>query len=385
MSTSEQRRRRLGGFLAGLIIGASCLVPSAAAGDPLRKYRRALKAELEVLSQAVEIERGVEGLRKERESLEFAQTMLEHHGRESLRRLDSYGQASEARDQLTRRRARALYKLSRGGMLRLAFEPQQNGEDPSARILRGRTIRQLVRHDLRELEVHRRAEDRASAELLTASREITAVSSLHMVHAMQDAALRAAGDELIPEVQSTRRHRRHADVDADLGTYERRLLREIAQGRRALAYGRGLDLLDPRSLTRPVPGRVVGRFGDYEDPILRLDMHRNGVELRAGRRDHVRAIAPGEVAMVGELPGYDHVVVVDHGGGYLSLTGRLLGVRVAEGDTVEQGQILGAPAPKAIDDGLGRTVYLELRHGERPIDPLTYLGRRHAHDDHAED
>lgn len=379
----SRSRPRWPAIIVGALLSAACLVPRASAGDPLRAYRKALKAELEVLVQAVELERGVESLRKERESLAFAETVLEHHGRESLRRLDAYGDASEERDRLTRRRARAMYKLSRGGMLRLAFEPAEDGSDPSERIVRGRTIRQLVRHDLRELEVHRRAEDRASAELLTASRELTAVSSLHMIHAMQDAALRAAGDELMPEVRSTRRHRRRIDLDDETGRHERRLLTEISKQRRALAYGRGLDLLDPRSLVRPVPGRVVGRFGDYEDRIMGLQMHRNGVEIRASRRDRVRAIAPGEVAMVGELPGYDHVVVVDHGGGYLSLTGRLLGVTVAEGDEVDEGQVLGAPAPKAVDDGLGQTVYLELRHGERPIDPLTYLRRRHRSGDDA--
>ena len=62
---------------------------------------------------------------------------------------------------------------------------------------------------------------------------------------------------------------------------------------------------------------------------LNLEMHRNGVELHASHRDRVRAIAPGKVAMVGELPGFDEVVVIDHGGGYLSLTGRLLAVQVA--------------------------------------------------------
>ncbi|MCA9687448.1 MAG: pyridoxal-phosphate dependent enzyme, partial [Myxococcales bacterium] len=44
---------------------------------------------------------------------------------------------------------------------------------------------------------------------------------------------------------------------------------------------RGLDLLEDDALIRPVPGRVIGEFGDYEDKLLKVPMHRNGVELWA--------------------------------------------------------------------------------------------------------
>ena len=104
-------------------------------------------------------------------------------------------------------------------------------------------------------------------------------------------------------------------------------------------------------------------------------MSRNGIELRATSRSRPKAIAPGLVAFVGELPGFSQVVVLEHGGGYISLTGRLLTVDVEVGNPVQAGDELGKVAPKATDDGLGRTVYLELRHGDRPIDPAPYLRR----------
>jgi septal ring factor EnvC (AmiA/AmiB activator) len=87
----------------------------------------------------------------------------------------------------------------------------------------------------------------------------------------------------------------------------------------------------------------------------------------------VVAVAAGRVSFVGSLPGFDEVVVLDHGGGYLSLTGRLVAVGVADGQEVEAGTTLGHAAPKTVDDGLGRTIYFEIRHGRRPIDPLPFL------------
>ena len=97
------------------------------------------------------------------------------------------------------------------------------------------------------------------------------------------------------------------------------------------------------------------------------------MELAARPGTPVRAPAAGKVALVGELPGFERVVVLDHGGGYLTLLGRLVAVEVRDGQDVAAGAVLARVAPKRIDDGLGPTAYLELRHGDRPIDPTPYL------------
>ena len=102
-------------------------------------------------------------------------------------------------------------------------------------------------------------------------------------------------------------------------------------------------------------------------------MVRNGVELAARRDEEVRAPAAGRVVMVAELPGFEQVVVIDHGAQRLSMLGRLWKLTVAEGDDVEAGAALGRVAPKALDDGLGTTAYLELRHGDKPVDPAPRL------------
>jgi septal ring factor EnvC (AmiA/AmiB activator) len=154
---------------------------------------------------------------------------------------------------------------------------------------------------------------------------------------------------------------------------DRKLLYALAHERRDLLRARGLDLLEEEALVRPVDGRVIGRFGTYDDPLLDVPMHRNGVELEAEPNDQVLALAPGEVVLVGALPGFERIVVIDHGGGYLSLTARLLAIDVEQGQEIEAGTVLGRVGPKAVPDGLGTSVYVEVRHGQRPIDPRPYL------------
>lgn len=360
------------------------LVGSARAGEEddweraSNRLTAALERELGLTRTATEVTRALAELDRERESLAYTATVLDHAGRESMRRLAVYRQTRGDREARVRERARVLYKLSRGGLARLALgdlDPD-DPDDDADRMLRARTLRALVRHDLRELAVHRRAESRAAAELVAAARELQAMSAVTMVEAMQEHALVTAEQRLDPELTAAMTKRRSVAMEADSLSLQASgiMLRVVEDNWKELRSLRGLD--GATALTRPVAGRVVGRFGAYEDPILRLPLLRNGVELAARTNETVRAMAKGRVIEVSRLPGFEDIVVIDHGGGQYSLTARLWDVRVSKGVPVEPGDVLAKVAPKAIDDGLGTTVYVELRHGEKPVDPTPYL--RHA-------
>ena len=375
------RRSKRGG-VAGLAFGlcafALCVVPESAAA-PRKAGQGEVEAQLALTRAAAELGSARASLERERETLAYAETLLGHRGKESLRRLSSYRAARGAREGQARKRARVLYKLARGGLPRLYFDKLNaaaEGDKNADRITRGRSVRWLVRHDLRELEVHRRAESGASAELLAASREFAAISALRMVQGMQVEATEAFETQLTPQLLASVAANKRRAKKGKLGRQAKRTWTRAQKEFRALQRERGFDLLEPRSLPRPVNGRIVGRFGKHVDRELRIEFERKGIELQAKAGRSVKSIAAGSVAFVGALPGFDQVVVIDHGGGYLTLTGRLLDLSVAEGGAVEAGQAIGRVAPAEPGRALGSTAYLELRHGERPIDPTPYLRRR---------
>lgn len=408
-----RRRRGLRWGLVGLGVGLLAAPVQARVGweDVGDRLGAALEAELGLARQAVDLERAVATLEREQEGAGYGAAVLDHAGRESMRRLDAYRTGREARETLARQRARVMYKIARGGIARIVLDHADHAGHPDhathpdhashadhaagdeagrsferdgaeggrdERVARGRDLRWLVRNDLRELSAYQRAEQRARDELLQAERQLQALSVLATVHDVQgelvSAARGATGTALArarqqrdallnaapPEARAQQAHReRLAELQTSLGT-----LAELQrEGGRA-------------ELVRPVHGREVGRFGSYTDPILRLPMVRNGVELAAHLDEPVLAPAAGLVVMVAELPGFDQVVVLDHGGGELTMLGRLWKATVSEGDRVEAGEELARVAPKSIDDGLGTSVYLELRHGDKPVDPGPRLGRR---------
>lgn len=361
----------------GLMLAASS---EGLAGPSTSAQRESqVQHQLELTRAATELGAARAGLQRERETLAYAEKMLNHRGRESLRRLASYRAARSARESQARKRARVLYKLARGGLPRLYFDKlnaEAQGDHNADRITRGRSVRWLVRHDLRELKVHRRAESGAGAELLAASREFAAISALRMVQGMQDLATQEFEAGLTPELLAAVSRNRRSARGGKLSRRAKKTWQQAQKEYRALQGQRGFDLLEPRSLPRPVKGPIVGSFGKHVDRALRVEFERKGVEIRARAGADVRTIAEGRVAYVGALPGFDQVVVVDHGGGYLSLTGRMLDLAVEEGDQLTQGQVLGRAAPAEAERVLGTTAYLELRHGERPIDPTPFLRRR---------
>ena len=123
-------------------------------------------------------------------------------------------------------------------------------------------------------------------------------------------------------------------------------------------------------LAWPVQGRLAGDFGQ---PRAGSVVKWNGVLLEAAAGTAVRAVHHGRVAFADWLPGLGLLVIVDHGGGYMSLYGHneaLLkesGDWVQPGDTIAQvGDTGGQPRP---------ALYFEIRFKGEPVNPHTWIAR----------
>jgi murein hydrolase activator len=120
-------------------------------------------------------------------------------------------------------------------------------------------------------------------------------------------------------------------------------------------------------LAWPVAGELAAKFGDTRAGGVRW----NGVLVATERGTPVRAIHPGRVAYADWLPGLGLLMIVDHGGGYLSLYGHNEQLYRAAGDSVKAGDTLAA----AGDTG-GRSraeLYFEIRRAGKPVDPRPWF------------
>jgi len=118
----------------------------------------------------------------------------------------------------------------------------------------------------------------------------------------------------------------------------------------------------------PVKGALLAKYGQ-----LRAGgpLKWQGLVIAADRGTQVRAPFYGRVVYADWLPGLGLLVVLDHGGGYMSLYGHNEQVYRRVGDRVAPGDVLAAVGEAA---GLGRPgLYLEIRKGKQTVDPQEWL------------
>ena len=99
----------------------------------------------------------------------------------------------------------------------------------------------------------------------------------------------------------------------------------------------------------------------------------NGFDYTVPRGKGVGAAAPGKVVYSGPgLGGYKHLVIVEHGGGYLSAYSINAAPQVAEGGAVAAGARL---AEMSDANSVARRLHFEIRRNGDPVDPRKVIGR----------
>jgi septal ring factor EnvC (AmiA/AmiB activator) len=122
----------------------------------------------------------------------------------------------------------------------------------------------------------------------------------------------------------------------------------------------------------PVPqGKVLARFGQ---PRAGGSLRWQGMLIGTERGARVRAPFAGRVAYADWLPGMGLMIVLDHGGGYLSLYGHNDQLFRKVGESVAAGDVIGSVGDSGGNDQAA--LYFEVRRGRQPVNPEIWLQRR---------
>ena len=120
----------------------------------------------------------------------------------------------------------------------------------------------------------------------------------------------------------------------------------------------------------PVQRRIVARFGSPREGSVRW----TGVLLDVPAGTPVRAIHPGRVVFADWLRGYGLLMIVDHGGSYLTLYGQNETLTREVGEWVTTGDIIARVGDSG---GSNRTgLYFEIRRAGVPVNPDQWCNSR---------
>ena len=121
-------------------------------------------------------------------------------------------------------------------------------------------------------------------------------------------------------------------------------------------------------LRLPVRGELSNRFGSpRSDGGLRW----KGLFITARAGEEVRAIAAGRVVFADWLRGFGNLLIIDHGGAYMSLYGNNETLYKRVGETIQGGDPIAAVGNSGGNANSG--LYFELRHEGKPLDPLRWV------------
>lgn len=121
----------------------------------------------------------------------------------------------------------------------------------------------------------------------------------------------------------------------------------------------------------PVAGELIGRFGG-----LRSEGGSTwrGLFIKSATGSEVRAVADGTVAFADWLRGFGNLIIVDHGGGYMTVYGNNEAVLKSPGEGVRAGETI---AKVGGGEGLNESgLYFEVRFRGQPQDPAKWVGTR---------
>ena len=261
----------------------------------------------------------------------------------------------------------ALQTLSRRPAALVLLEPESaiNTARVSALLSSVRpaiaTRTAALQADLAVLEQSRRRLANARVELVAVERRMT--TALAELDAMQ-ADARATRDRLDAEADSEQaRARALANRAIDLRGLARAVERDAGQRRQT--HGSMVVARQEGAYRLPASGLLATRFGTMSSNGVRA----RGLTLTTRGNAQVTAPAGGRVAYAGPFRDYGDIVIIEHVDARVSLLSGMERVDVVVGETVETGAPVGRMGPDA------RNLYLELRSGGRPVDPLRATGR----------
>jgi murein DD-endopeptidase MepM/ murein hydrolase activator NlpD len=125
-------------------------------------------------------------------------------------------------------------------------------------------------------------------------------------------------------------------------------------------------------IANPAPGQsVTSGFGVRRDPLIGRPAFHAGIDFRASVGVPVRASGAGTVIKAGWNGGYGRMVEIDHGNGLTTRYAHMSRLKVAEGDTVAAGAVIGHAGSSG--RSTGPHLHYEVRRNGKATNPVRFI------------
>ena len=380
-------------MLPALCVGAAAAAPATSAQkEELKQLRGRIEALQKRLAASEETKsEAVDALRESEHAIsETNRTLRELAGQQ--REVD----ARLAELQSQSRRSSADIEVQQARLARLLYQQYAGAQPDALKLLLNREDPNRIARELYYL-THL---SRARADLISGLRSnlgrLTDLTRATQEQSAELAAIHAEQQTLRERLETDKRARKDVLVKVsrqiekqrrEISTLKRdenRLARLLEQLSQMLSRSRSERLRNERlpdaagdgttfsqlkgRLNLPVRGELRNRFGSpREDSGLSW----KGLFIAAPTGQEVKAIAAGRIVFADWLRGFGNLLIIDHGGGYMSLYGNNESLYKRVGEATQGGETVAGVGNSGGNTNSG--LYFEIRYQGKAFDPLGWV------------
>ncbi len=119
-------------------------------------------------------------------------------------------------------------------------------------------------------------------------------------------------------------------------------------------------------------GRIVRKFGENRNEKLNTVTLNYGIDIKTNADADVHSVADGVISAIDWLPGYGSVIIITHKGDYRTVYSHLSNIYVKEGDKVKAGSVIG----KVGESLEGDILHFEIWNSRNKQNPEVWLARK---------
>lgn len=121
----------------------------------------------------------------------------------------------------------------------------------------------------------------------------------------------------------------------------------------------------------PASTYITSSFGNRLHPTLKQWLFHTGVDIGCAKGKNIIAAASGKVILAQYYGGYGNCVMIDHGGGIVTLYGHASSLCVSKGDVVKRGELIAKVG--STGRSTGPHLHFEVRKNGEYVNPMSYF------------
>ena len=331
-----------------------------------RKEEARQKAE-NASAQLDEIVSSLNALQAQANELQQKNDALQSKINENQAQLEKKQREVEERMKIYRKRLRDIYINGQINYLDVLLGAKDFSDFSSRMYL----LQKIISSDLAMLEQMKR-----DAEEINARKEQLAAEMKEIKATQTELETKKARVSKLREQRAQVLYKAQEEESASQAEYDRLLaisenitamLRNMESSRGGASAGRG----GTGRFMWPCNGTITSYYGWRTHPIFGTTKYHSGMDIAVDYGTPIQAADSGTVVYSGWLGGYGNCVMIDHGGGLVTLYGHNDSLTVGEGQYVDKGTVIAYAGSTGYSTG--PHCHFEVRlHGEL-TEPLNYL------------